>query len=162
MILSHIVAVSRNFIIGRNNHLPWKMPDDARYFLDVTLGHAVIMGRKNYEANKKALPGRTNIVISRHHDFYPADAFIVHTIEEAIKMAGELEEEEAFIVGGGEIYRQTLGMVNRIYITVIETEVEGDTSYPVIDFNDYRIISKKFNPADKKNPFDWTYYILAQ
>ncbi len=76
MILSHIVAVSRNFVIGRDNRLPWKMPADARYFHDVTMGHVVIMGRKNYEANKKALPGRENIVITRRADFRPADAVI--------------------------------------------------------------------------------------
>ncbi len=150
-----------NFIIGKDNRLPWKMPADARYFHDVTIGHAVIMGRKNYESNGKALPGRRNIVVTRRDDFRPADAFIVHSIDEAIAMAREMGEEEAFIVGGGEIYRQTLRIVDRIYITVIEVEVEGDTSYPSIHFWDYRIISESRHPADDKNPFDWTYYILV-
>jgi dihydrofolate reductase len=162
MILSHIVAVSRNFIIGRNNGLPWKMPSDAMYFHDITIGHVVIMGRKNYEANKKALPGRTNVVITRREDFHPPDAFVVHTIDEAIAIAAETGEEEAFIVGGGEIYKQTLDIVDRIYITVIDMQAEGDTSYPVIRFDDYRILSERPNKADAENPYNWTYYILTK
>ncbi|HYW95884.1 MAG TPA: dihydrofolate reductase [Bacteroidales bacterium] len=162
MILSHIVAVSRNFIIGKNNKLPWRMPSDARYFDDVTYGHAVIMGRKNYLANKNALPGRTNIVITHDKSFSLPDATVVHSIDDAVSMAREMGEEETFIVGGGEIYRQTLGIVDRIYITVIETEAEGDTFYPKIDFNDFNVISESKHKADKWNPFDWTYFLLGR
>ncbi len=162
MILSHIVAVSKNFVIGSNNHLPWKMPSDARYFHDVTIGHAVIMGRKNYEANKKALPGRTNIVITRNKAFLLPDATVVHTLDDAISMAAGMKEEEAFIVGGGEIYRQSLDLIDRIYITVIDTIVKGDTSYPSIRFDDYNLISEKHFQADDRNPFDWTYYVLGK
>ncbi len=161
MILSHIVAVSKNFVIGKNNRLPWHMPSDASYFHKVTMGHAVIMGRKNYLANKGALPGRTNIVITRNPLFKPGDALVVHSPEEAINLAGERKEEEAFIVGGGEIYRQTLDMVDRIYITLIDAMVGGDTTYPEIDFSNYRIISKIPHKADEKNPYDWTYFILG-
>lgn len=157
MILSHIVAVSKNWVIGKDNQLPWKMPSDAKYFHDVTMGHPVIMGRKNYEANKKALPGRLNIVITRTSDFRPTDAVVVNSIEQAL---GMVNHTEVFIVGGGEIYRQTLEMADRIYITVINTIAEGDTFYPKIDFSDYKILSENWHPADKRNPFDWTYYIL--
>ena len=161
MILSHIVAVSKNFVIGKNNALPWKMPSDTKYFHDVTTGHVVIMGRKNYEANKKALPGRTNIVISRSEDFLPEDAIVVRSIEESIKLAESIGEQECFIVGGGEIYRLSLEMVNRIYITVIDEEFEGDTYYPKINFEDYEIISRKDFKADQKNPYDWAYWVLG-
>ncbi|MGC9343730.1 MAG: dihydrofolate reductase [Bacteroidales bacterium] len=157
MILSHIVAVSKNWVIGKDNQLPWKMPSDAKYFHDVTMGHPVIMGRKNYEANKKALPGRLNIVITRKSDFRPTDAVVVNSIDQAL---GMVNHPEVFIVGGGEIYRQTLEMADRIYITVIDTIAEGDTFYPKIDFSDYKILSKDRYAADKLNPFDWTYYIL--
>jgi len=162
MILSHIVAVSRNFIIGKDNHLPWRMPDDARYFHDLTLGHAVIMGRKNYEANRKALPGRANIVISRTPVFRPSDAFVVRKIDDAIEMAKDMGEVEAFIVGGGEIYKQTLDLIDKIYITLIDTETEGDTYYPEINFHDYKILSENTHAADDKNPFKWTYYVLEK
>lgn len=160
MILSHIVAVSKNFVIGNNQELPWKMPEDLRYFHRVTGGHIVIMGRKNYEANGKALRNRTNIVITRSESFRPGDAIVTGSIEEALQVARSYHPEECFIVGGGEIYRQTLDLVDRIYITVIETEVRGDTFYPEIDFSDYRIVSKISKKADEENPFDHTYYIV--
>lgn len=162
MVLSHIVAVSKNFVIGRDNKLPWRMPEDMRYFHRVTDGHIVIMGRKNYQANGKALKNRTNIVLTRSKDFHPDDALVVHTLEEALDRARLLHPEEVFIVGGGEIYRKTLEMVDRIYITVIGTEVEGDTFYPEIDFSDYTIVSKIAKKADRENPYDHTYYILEK
>ncbi|SRR6056297_1008941 len=162
MILSHIVAVSRNFVIGRNNQLPWRMPEDMRYFHKVTDGHIVIMGRKNYEANGKALNNRTNIVITRNREFTPDDALIAHDIAGALEIAGTFHPEEVFIVGGGQIYSKTLDMADRIYITVIETEVEGDAYYPEININDYKVVSKIGKKADQENPYDHTYYILEK
>lgn len=162
MIISHIVAVSRNFVIGRNNKLPWKMPEDSNYFHKVTDGHIVIMGRKNYEANGKALKNRTNIVITRTEAFKPKDALVTDSISNALSIARSYLPEEIFIVGGGEIYKQTLELVNRIYITVIETEITGDTYYPRISFSDYHIISSLKKIADEENPFDHTYYILEK
>jgi dihydrofolate reductase len=166
MIISHIVAVSKNWVIGKNSGLPWKMPSDAQYFHDVTMGHIVIMGRKNYEANKKALPGRLNIVITRREDFKTEDAVTVKSINEALEVvkSGKNPDfnvaSEIFIVGGGEIYRQTLDIADRIYITVIDAVVDGDTYYPKIDFSNYNILSEQRHAADDKNPYDWTYYIL--
>lgn len=157
MIISQIVAVSKNWVIGKDNHLPWNMPSDAKYFHDITTGHPVIMGRKNYEANKKALPGRLNIVVTRKSNFQPEDAIVVHSIDQAL---GIVNHPEVFIVGGGEIYRETLDITDRIYITVIDTLVEGDTFYPEIDFSDYKILSKDPHSADEQNPYNWTYYIL--
>ena len=163
MILSHIVAVSKNFVIGANNHLPWKMPSDAKYFHDVTRGHVVIMGRKNYVANgNKALKGRTNIVITHKMDFNPGDSIVVHSLEDAIHYAESLHEEEVFIVGGGEIFLQSINIVQRVYITIIDTFVKGDTCYPQINFSEWDILSEISNKADERNPFDYTYYILQR
>lgn len=162
MVISHIVAVSRNFVIGKNNSLPWRMPADMRYFHKVTDGHIVIMGRKNYEANGKALKNRTNIVITRNNAFRPDDALVTHDIDKALEIARSDHPEEVFIVGGGEIYKQTLDRADRIYITVIETEVEGDAHYPKIDFSDYTIVSRIHKKADQQNPYDHTYYILEK
>lgn len=162
MILSHIVAVSQNFVIGKNNSLPWRMPEDMQYFHRVTDGHIVIMGRKNYQANGKALKNRTNIVITRNRNFNPEDAVVVHSIEAAINHARSYHPEEVFIVGGGKIYKRTLEMVDRIYITLIETEVEGDAFYPEIQFSDYKIVSRISKKADENNPYDHTYYILEK
>jgi dihydrofolate reductase len=163
MILSHIVAVSKNFVIGADNGLPWKMPSDSKYFHDVTRGHVVIMGRKNYEANgNKALKGRTNIIITNKKDFQLRDSIVMHSPEEAIEFAATLREEEVFIVGGGEIFKQSIDLVDRIYITLIDTFVKGDTYYPQIDFSKWNIVSEIFNKADEKNLFDYTYYILQR
>lgn len=160
MIISHIVAVSNNYVIGKNNRLPWRMPDDMKYFHKVTMGHVVIMGRKNYEANGKALSGRTNIVITRNRSFAPKDAKLVFSINEALDLAKRYESEEIFIIGGGEIYLETLPIVNRIYITVIDVDIEGDAYYPRIDFNDYVVLSKIYQKSDDKNPHNHTYFIL--
>lgn len=160
MILSHIVAVSQNFAIGRKNRLPWHMPDDLRYFHDVTRGHTVIMGRKNYHANGGALKGRTNIVITRKADYHLPDAMVTSSIEEAINIAVLKGEKECFIVGGGEIYRQTLERVDRIYLTLIDVRVEGDVYYPQINLNDYTVLSREDHQADERNPYNWTYYVL--
>jgi dihydrofolate reductase len=162
MIVSHIVAVSRNFVIGKNNRLPWRVPDDMRYFQKVTDGHIVIMGRKNYEANGKALKNRTNIVITRNREFNPDDALVTYDIDKALDIARSFHPEEVFIVGGGEIYRQTLDLADRIYITVIETEVEGDAFYPGINIPSYTIVSRIHKKADGENPYDQTYYILEK
>lgn len=161
MKISHIVAISKNFIIGKNMRLPWKMPSDAKYFHDISMGHLVIMGRKNFEANKGALPGRTNLIITRNRNYsLPKACLRASSIEEALTIAKSTGEEEAFIVGGGEIYRQSLAFVDRIYITIIDTVVDGDSFYPEININDYHIISEISNKSDQKNPFDYTYYIL--
>lgn len=138
------------------------MPEDMRYFHKVTDGHIVIMGRKNYEANGGALKGRTNIVITRNRNFTPEDAIVTESIDKAINKAVSFHPEEVFIVGGGEIYRQTLDLVHRIYITIIETEVEGDTHYPEVDPEQYHVISKTEKKADRENPFDHCYYILQK
>lgn len=138
------------------------MPDDLRYFHKVTDGHIVIMGRKNYEANKGALKNRSNIVISRNPEFRPLDAEVTHSVDEAFNRAKSYAPEEVFIVGGGEVYKITLPLVNRIYITIIDTVVEGDTFYPKINFDDYKIISEIEKQADNRNPFSHTYYILEK
>ena len=160
--LSHIVAVSKNFVIGRDNRLPWHMPDDMAYFHRMTRNHVVIMGRKNYEANGKALSHRTNIVITRNTGYRLADAEVVHSVDEAIHVAATLTDDEVFIVGGGTVYAQTLEQADRIYITLIDAEFPGDAFYPNIDFKDYRIVSEEKHSADERNPYDWIYYVLEK
>lgn len=122
----------------------------------------MIMGRKNYEANRKALPDRTNIVISQNVNYQLEDAIVVHSIERALEIARSLGEEEAFIVGGGEIYKLTLHLVDRIYITIIDTIAEGDTSYPHLDFSKWHLLSETPMKKDENNPFDFTYYLLER
>jgi len=162
MILSQIVAISENFVIGKENRMPWKVPADAAYFHMVTEGHVVLMGRKNYQANRKALPGRTNIVVSRDPEFLPLDALRVNTPEEGIRRAKSMGEEELFIIGGGIIYAATLPYISRLYLTIIHTIVEGDVFYPHIHIPEWTRVSEIFRESDENNPFDQTYYILEK
>lgn len=148
MRLSIIVAAARNGIIGRNNELPWRLPQDLQYFKATTMGKPVIMGRKTYESIGRPLPGRTNIVITRQADWSGAEGVIVvGSVDEAIaaaeKAAGKLvnHPEEAMVIGGAEIYRQALPRTERIYLTRIEADVEGDASFPDLHSSQWRLAS---------------------
>ena len=163
MIISQIVAVSENWIIGKDNGLPWNMPEDMAWFKRITMGHTVIMGRRNYEANgNRALPGRINIVISRQKDLVLGDSVVVSSLGKALEISEQEGEEEVFIVGGGEIYRLSLPRADRIYLTVIHTRLEGDTSYPRLDLDRWNKIHENPHKADKRNPYDYTFYILEK
>ncbi len=146
--ISLIVAASDNDVIGLNNDLPWHLPKDLAYFKKVTTGHAIIMGRKTYESIGKALPKRQNIVITRQRDYQLADAMVVNSLESAIKFA---EGEEVFIIGGAEIFAQSLPLVNRIYLNRVKAEFFGDTYLPVIDWQQWTEIKKESVEADEKN-----------
>jgi dihydrofolate reductase len=162
MILSHIVAVSKNYVIGKNNALPWKLPADMQYFKKTTENHVVIMGRKNFEAEGKPLPNRTNIVISKQNNYIAPGCMMAKTIEEAIKLAEKYEKNETFIVGGGEIYNQTLPLTDKLYITMIDMVADGDVYYALPDMNDWKLISQRFYAKDKRNSYNHTYYIYQR
>ena len=162
MIVSQIVAVSLNHVIGVNNGLPWKMPNDTAYFKEKTMGHHIVMGRRNYEAEGKALPGRVNIVLTRNPNYQIPDGIVVHQIEDAIAFAEKAGEEELFIVGGEEIYKLAMPFTNRIYLTRIHVEVEGDTFYPEPDENIWKEVSRLPNKKDDNNPFDYDFLVFEK
>ena len=157
--LSHIVAASENNIIGLNNELPWKLSTDFKYFKNKTWGMPVIMGRNSFDAMKKALPGRINIVATRKTDWHPKNVSIAHGIDEAIAKAKESDAREIFIIGGGEIFKQTIGIVDRIYITRVHTTVEGDAFYPEIDTSKWKLVKSDSFPADEKNNYPFTFEV---
>ena len=157
--LSHIVAASENNIIGVKNGLPWRLPNDFKYFKNKTWGMPVIMGRHTYESMEKDLPGRINIVVTKKTDWHPKNVFVTHTIEEAVAKAKETEGREIFIIGGGEIFSQTMDNVDRIYLTRVHTTVEGDTSYPKLDVSKWKRIKEDSFPADEKNNYPYTFEI---
>jgi dihydrofolate reductase len=162
MILSAITAVSLNNVIGRDNALPWHLPADMRFFKATTLGHAVIMGRKTYESFKKALPGRTNIVITRQEDYTLPDAFVVHSLQQAIKKAEEAEKpekEEIFILGGAEVYRQSMPLLDRIYLTRVFAEVEGDAYFPSLDPDEWKMVGEEAHESDEKNRYAYSFQL---
>lgn len=157
--LSHIVAASENNIIGIKNGLPWRLPNDFKYFKNKTWGMPVIMGRNTYESLKKDLPGRINIVLTKKTDWHPQNTFVTHDIEEAIKKARESDAKEVFVIGGGEVFKQTMGKVNRVYLTRVHTKVEGDTSYPELSTSQWKLISQESFPADEKNNYPYTFEV---
>jgi len=131
MTISLIVAVSRNGVIGANNKLPWHLPADLKRFKQLTMGHPILMGRKTFESIGKPLSGRTNIVITRQKEFQCCGTTVVHSVEEAL--LDHENEKEAFVIGGAEIFRQALPFADRIYLTRIEKDFEGDTKLFEID-----------------------------
>lgn len=157
--ISHIVAASENNIIGIKNGLPWRLPNDFKYFKNKTWGMPVIMGRNTFESLKKDLPGRINIVVSKKTDWHPKNVFLVHNISDAIEKAKECDTNEIFIIGGGEVFNQTMNDVDRIYLTRVHTTVEGDTSYPDLDKSKWKLVKEEPHSADEKNNYSYTFEV---
>ena len=128
--ISIIAAVSNNGVIGVDNKLPWDLPEDLKRFKELTTGNVVIMGRKTYESIGKPLPNRINIVITRNKDFFVPDVLTANSLNSALLKAGG--NKDIFIIGGGEIYKQSMDFVDKLYITEVDMEVEGDTTFPTI------------------------------
>jgi dihydrofolate reductase len=159
MIVSLIVAISNNKVIGKNNQLIWNLPKDMKFFMDTTLGHPVIMGRKNFESipeKFRPLKNRTNIIITRNKNYEALDCKVVHSIKESLKCM-DFGNEEVFVIGGGEIYRKflELDLIDKMYITHIDEFFDGDTFFP--DFNLDKWISKEIlnHQKDDENPHDF-------
>lgn len=157
--ISHIVAASENNIIGVKNGLPWRLANDFTYFKNKTWGMPVIMGRNTFESLKKDLPGRINIVLTKKKDWHPANVFVAQNIDEAIRKAEESSAKEIFVIGGGDVFRQTMEKVGRIYLTRVHTVVEGDTSYPQIDTLKWKLINQESFPADEKNNYPYSFEV---
>ena len=156
--ISLIVAASSNNAIGKDNAMLWHLPTDLKFFKNTTWGMPVVMGRKTFEAMGKALPGRTNIVVTSNKDWKGEGAVNVQNLEEAIRAAeAETNAKEVFITGGGEIYNQTMKMANRIYMTRIHAEIEGDTFFPEIDPTEWKLVFSKEIKADEKNKYDMSF-----
>lgn len=157
--ISLLVAMDQNRTIGKDNDLPWYLPADLKYFKKVTMGHPIVMGRKTYESIGKPLPGRENIIITRDHAYVVAGAKVVHTIQDAIDLAGN---EEVFVIGGAEIFKQILADSDRLYITEIEHEFDGDTYFPEINKNEWMVVSKEKGIKDEKNPYDYNFVVYEK
>lgn len=154
MIISLIAAASTNNVIGKDNKLLWHLPNDMKFFKNTTWGMPVVMGRKTYEALAgEPLPGRTNIIITRNKDWQPGrpGVRVVGSLEEAIGAAEETDAKETFIIGGGEIYAQSMSIANRIYMTRVHMEVDGDAFFPAIDERSWKLVSNLDFGADEKH-----------
>lgn len=144
--ISIIVALGHNRVIGKDGKIPWHVSEDLKRFKRLTTGHAVVMGRKTYESIGKPLPNRTNIVITRGVSS-PAGCIAVHSLDEALARAREVEKDEIFVIGGGEIYRQAIGLADKLYLTVVHKEFEGDAFFP--DYSAFtKVLSQKEGESD--------------
>ena len=157
MKLSLIVAVAENGVIGHNNQLIWHLPNDLKQFKRLTTGHCIIMGRKTFDSIGKPLPNRTSIIISRNTDFQIENCITVSSLENAISEAKKIENEETFIIGGAEIYRLALPIVDKIYLTEVHHAYEGDTFFPEIDKNIWKEIRREDFEKDEKHSVNYSF-----
>ncbi len=159
-----IVAQAQNRVIGRNNQLPWYLPNDLKYFKQVTLGKPILMGRKTFASIGKPLPGRTNIVITRDLEFRADGVKVAHSLEEAIALGKAQCEvqggDELMVIGGDQIYAQSLPLADRLYLTQVHAEVAGDAHFPVIDPALWHEVGREDFAAEGANPFDYSFIVL--
>jgi dihydrofolate reductase len=162
VIVSLIVAMGQNRAIGVNGGLPWRLPADLAHFKRLTMGHHIVMGRKTYESIGRPLPGRTSVVITRQADYKADGCFVVHSLDEALHLARERGEQEAFVIGGAEIYRAALPIADRIYLTEVEASPAADTFLPAFDPAAWARGDEAFIAADERNPFSLRFVTLSR
>ena len=160
MHLSIICAMDEDMVIGRNNSLPWHLPEDLKHFRRTTMGKSIIMGRKTFESIGKPLAGRTNIIVTRNRDYEADNARIVNSLTEAVELAENIAfidgSEEAFIIGGAELYEGALPLVNRMHLTMVHAKVEGDTWFPDFDVSQWEEVSSISYDEDETNPYPYS------
>ncbi|WP_449536640.1 dihydrofolate reductase [Ferdinandcohnia sp. Marseille-Q9671] len=159
--ISLLLAMDKNQLIGKDNDLPWRLPADLAYFKRVTMGHPIIMGRKTYDSIGRPLPGRENIIVTRDKTYHAEGCKVIHSIEEIVTLS-ENTEQELFVIGGAEIFKEILPYSDRLYITEIEEEFEGDTYFPAFDKADWKVISKEKGIKDEKNQYDYTFLVYEK
>lgn len=157
MIISLVVAAAENNAIGKNNQLLWHLPNDLKFFKNITWGMPVVMGRKTFEAVNKPLPGRFNIVITRQADWKAAGTITATELNDAIKKAAETNCKETMIIGGGEIYKQSMAIADIIYITRVHANLEGDTFFPAIDEAQWELASNEDFEKDEKHQYAYSF-----
>lgn len=157
MRIALIAAMAEDRVIGRDNQLPWHLPADLKHFRKITTGKPVIMGRHTHESIGRPLPGRTNIVVTRDRTFLADGCTVVDSIEAALDAAGDAEE--VMIMGGAQLYAQTLNRADRLYLTLVHARIRGDTRFPEIDWKDWQAVSVENFPANDSNPFAYSFCV---
>jgi len=160
MRLSIIAAMSANRVIGSNNNLPWMLPADLKRFKNLTMGQPMIMGRKTFESIGQPLPGRTTVVITHQTDYAPTGVLVAHSIDQALQMVAR--DDEVFVAGGAQIYQQMLHRADRLYLTSIHEEFEGDTNFPEFEESDWQLISEEHQEPDEKNPYPYSFLVYEK
>ena len=155
MTVSIIVAMAENGVIGRDMDLPWHISADLKRFKALPMGHHIVMGRKTFESIGRLLPGRTTVIVTRQSDYQVDGAVIVNSLEAA--QAAATDDSELFIIGGGQVYEIALPLADRLHVTRVHTEVDGDTSFPAVDWDQWELVSAERHGADEKNDHDFTF-----
>ncbi|MBI2134699.1 type 3 dihydrofolate reductase [Candidatus Woesearchaeota archaeon] len=160
MIISFVVAMGKNRVIGKDNSLPWNMPADMKRFKELTLNKPVIMGRKTFESIGKPLLKRLNIIITRDESYKAEGCVVVHSVDEALNAAKNAKE--AMVIGGSQIFREFFPKAGRIYLTIIEHDFEGDVKFPEYDITEWEEASYEEHEKDKENPYDYSFITLER
>lgn len=160
MIVSLVVAVAQNGVIGRDNALPWRLPNDLKFFKRTTFGHPILMGRSTYESIGRPLPDRFNLVLSRNQDLRIEGCAVVHSLDEAI--AASPGAQELMVIGGAQVYAQTLPRADRIYLTQVHADIAGDTFFPDFDVAQWRASSTERHEADEQHAYAYSFITLQR
>jgi dihydrofolate reductase len=158
--ISIIVAMAKNRTIGINNTLPWRCPEDLKHFKSLTMGHHMIMGRKTFDSIGKPLPGRTTVVVSRNTQLKIEGCIVVHSLEAAI--AACAGDTEIFIVGGAELYTQALPLANKLYLTEIQQNIDGDAHFPMLDLSHWQETNREAHQQDSPQPLSYHFVSLQR
>jgi len=158
--VSLVVARAANGVIGRNNELPWRLSADLKRFKSLTLGKRILMGRRTFESIGRALPGRTNIVLTRDPAWHAPGAITVHTLDEAFEQAGDVPE--LMVIGGAELFRLVMPLAERAYLTEVHAEVSGDIVFPALNAHEWRELEQLSHPADERNEYAMTFRTLRR
>lgn len=152
--------MAENRVIGRDNTLPWQLPADLKHFRRITMGHTIIMGRKSYQSIGRPLPGRTNVVVTRVRDFVAPGCIVAHSVEEALEAART--DAEPFVIGGAELYAQTLAKAQRLYITLVHAEISGEIRFPMLQWDEWRELSRDRHNPDAQHAHPYSFVTLER
>jgi dihydrofolate reductase len=165
MIISMIAAVAENNVIGRNNDLPWHLPDDMKYFMQTTKSHFIVMGRKNYQSipeKFRPLPNRTNIVVTSQKNFDAPGCRVVGSLEAAITLCKESKQEEIFLIGGSRIYQEGLSVANKLYLTEVKAVIDGDVFFPKLNKSEWIETSRVSHTKDDRHQYEFDFVVLER
>lgn len=165
MIVSLIAALAQNHVIGKDNDLPWHLPDDMKYFMQTTKGHHCIMGRKNYDSipeKFRPLPNRTNIVVTRQKGFHAPGCIVVNSIEHALEIARSNGETETFIIGGADIYKLGFTFADKLYLTEIQSTISGDTRFPEFKKEEWKETSRQHHASDERHAYAFDFVVYEK
>ncbi|WP_066061270.1 dihydrofolate reductase [Neobacillus soli] len=159
--ISFVVAMDENRVIGKDNQLPWYIPEDLKFFKRVTIGHPIAMGRKTHESIGRALPGRENIIITRQQGYHSEGCTVFYSIEDFVKYCHE-QNDEIFVIGGAEIFNETFEHVDRLYVTLIQEAFAGDTFFPEFNLELWDLLSCEKGIKNEKNPYDYEFRLYER